>query len=48
MFSAYLENTSKFRIFNIMSFLSLIHSGAAIFAASVALTYAVASTQLYY
>lgn len=39
MFSAYLENVSKFRIFNIMSFLSLVHSGGAIFAASIALAY---------
>ena len=48
MFSAYLENISKFRVFNILSFLSLVHSGAAIFAASIALTYVEASTQLYY
>lgn len=48
IFSGYLESISKFRIFNILSFMSLIHSGGAIFAASIALAYVETSTQLYY
>lgn len=38
IFSAQLEDVSKFKVFNIFSFLSLLHSGGAIFAAAVTIT----------
>jgi hypothetical protein len=38
IFCAKLDNVQHFRIFNIFSLISLIHSGAAIFAAGIALT----------
>jgi hypothetical protein len=39
---------NHFRIFNIFSLLSLGHSGAAIFAAAIAITYIATDIQLYY
>ena len=39
VFTAQLDTVSKFRIINIFSFLSLLHSGGAIFAAAVAFRY---------
>lgn len=48
VFSAMLEDLKKFKIFNIFSFISLAHSGTAIFGATVALTKTHQSSQLYY
>ena len=48
VFTAQLDSVSKFKILNIFSFLSLLHSGGAIFAAAVALPNVTQSTQLYY
>lgn len=48
VFSALLDDTKKFKIFNIFSFISLVHSGTAIFGASMALTKVTTSSQLRY
>jgi hypothetical protein len=48
VFSASLDDVKKFKIFNIFSFICLVHSGAAIFGASVALSKVDSSTQLHY
>lgn len=48
IFTAKLDSTSKFKVMNVFSFLSLLHSGAAIFAAVVAVISAEHSTQLFY
>lgn len=37
IFTAHLESNKKFKVINVFSFLSLLHSGAAIFAAVVAI-----------
>lgn len=48
IFMAQLEDTSKFRVINVFSFLSLLHSGAAIAAAIFPLSALDSSTQLFY
>lgn len=48
IFSAKLLSLNKFKVINVFSFLSLLHSGAAIFAAAVAVRSATASTQPFY
>lgn len=48
IFSAKLLSLNQFKVINVFSFLSLLHSGAAIFAASVAITSATPSTQPFY
>lgn len=48
MFSAQLDSISKFKVMNVFSFLSLLCSGAAIFAVSVAVGSAGKQTQLFY
>lgn len=48
VFCAKLDSVHHFRIFNIFSLLSLAHSGAAIFAAAVALKYIDPLQQVYY
>jgi hypothetical protein len=47
-FTAQLESINKFKIINVFSFLSLIHSAAAIAGAALALRSIIVSTQLYY
>eukprot|EP00919_Chromeraceae_sp_WS-2016_P000435 GHVR01001093.1.p1 GENE.GHVR01001093.1~~GHVR01001093.1.p1 ORF type:complete len:151 (+),score=4.51 GHVR01001093.1:2740-3192(+) len=48
VFSSQMDSVHKFKIFNIFSFLSLLHSGGAIFAVSVAIKNVSPNTQLYY
>jgi hypothetical protein len=48
IFCAKLDKVEHFRIFNIFSLISLIHSGAAIFAAGIALTYTNSKEQLFH
>jgi hypothetical protein len=48
IFTARLENVSGFKVINVFSFLSLLHSGAAIFAASVAISSSTIFTQFFY
>lgn len=48
IFTAKLDSTSKFKVMNVFSFLSLLHSGAAILAAVVAIISAEHLTQLFY
>jgi hypothetical protein len=48
VFSARLDRVEHFRIFNIFSLLSLIHSGGAIFAAAIALTKTNPKEQLFH
>lgn len=48
VFSARLDRVDHFRIFNIFSLISLIHSGAAIFAAGIALTKTNSREQLFH
>lgn len=48
VFSAQLESVSKFKVLNVFSFLSLLHSGGAIFAVSVAVGTATKQSQLFY
>lgn len=47
IFSAKLDQVDHFRIFNIFSLISLVHSGAAIFSASIALSKTKDTEQLY-
>jgi hypothetical protein len=48
VFAARLDRVENFRIFNIFSLLSLIHSGAAIFAAGIGLTKTNTKQQLFH
>lgn len=48
IFCAKLDNVQHFRIFNIFSLVSLIHSGAAIFAAGIAITKTNTKQQLFH
>lgn len=48
VFSARLDRLDHFRIFNIFSLVSFVHSGAAIFAAGVALTKTNSKEQLFH
>lgn len=48
IFSAKLDRVDHFRIFNIFSLLSIVHSGAAIFAAAVAFKYINSKEQVFY
>lgn len=48
IFTAHLEENKKFKVINVFSFLSLLHSGAAIFAAVVAIQSAEAFSQFFY
>lgn len=48
IFSARLDRLEHFRIFNVFSLVSLVHSGAAIFAAAVAIGKTDSTQQLYY
>jgi len=48
VFSALLDDLKKFKVFNIFSFISLAHSGAAIFGVCVAISSVETSSQLYH
>lgn len=48
IFSAQLESINKFKVINVFSFLSLLHSGAAIFAVGIAIGTVTKQSQLYY
>ena len=48
IFSAKLDRVDHFKIFNIFSLLSIVHSGAAIFAAAVAFKYIDSTQQIFY
>lgn len=48
IFCAKLDNVQHFRIFNIFSLISLIHSGGAIFAAGIAITKTNTKQQLFH
>lgn len=48
IFSAKLDKLDNFRIFNIFSLLSIVHSGGAIFAATVAFKYIDSKEQVFY
>jgi len=48
IFSAKLDKLEHFKIFNVFSLVSLVHSGAAIFAAGIAITKTNSTEQLYF
>lgn len=48
IFTAQLDSLSKFKVINIFSFLSIFHSGAAIYSASAAINSATLMSQLYF